>query len=112
MGAVVRVEVNHLDRHWVSLSHNGLSSSQVRACHRQAHHDPAYSIYFYISKEVEIFEENGELKDRGSTKGSKSETSTEDEWERVSENEKDKLRFQERVHVLEMIYPVGKTFAL
>merc|ERR1711977_708041 len=42
------------------------------------------------SKEVEIFEENGELKDRGSTKGSKSETSTEDEWERVSENEKDK----------------------
>ncbi|KAG4411010.1 hypothetical protein IFR04_015861 [Cadophora malorum] len=42
------------------------------------------------SKEVEILEENGELKDRGSTKGSKSETSTEDEWERVSENEKDK----------------------
>ncbi|PVH88633.1 Pkr1-domain-containing protein [Cadophora sp. DSE1049] len=42
------------------------------------------------SKEVEIFEETGELKGRGSTKGNKSETSTEDEWERVSENEKDK----------------------
>lgn len=42
------------------------------------------------SKEIEIIEKAGELKDRGSTKGSRSETSTEDEWERVSENEKDK----------------------
>lgn len=41
------------------------------------------------SKEVEVLEKRGELKDRG-TSGSKSEISTEDEWERVSENEKDK----------------------
>ncbi|KAL2065127.1 hypothetical protein VTL71DRAFT_4267 [Oculimacula yallundae] len=41
------------------------------------------------SKEVEVLERSGELKDRGSKKG-KSETSTEDEWERVSETEKDK----------------------
>lgn len=39
------------------------------------------------SKEVEVLERRGDLKDRG---GSKSEISTEDEWERVSENEKDK----------------------
>jgi hypothetical protein len=39
------------------------------------------------SKEVEMLEPRGELKDRG---GTKSEISTEDEWERVSENEKDK----------------------
>lgn len=42
------------------------------------------------SKEVEIIEQKGELKDRGTPGGTKSETSTEDEWERVSENEKDK----------------------
>jgi len=45
------------------------------------------------SKEVEVVEKTGELKDRGGRgSGSKSETdaSTEDEWERVSENEKDK----------------------
>ncbi|KAK0121471.1 SMK killer toxin resistance protein [Cadophora gregata] len=42
------------------------------------------------SKEVEILEESRELKNRGGVSGSKSETSTEDEWERVSENEKDK----------------------
>ena len=41
------------------------------------------------SKEVEVAERRGELKDRGAS-GSKSEISTEDEWERVSENEKDK----------------------
>lgn len=43
------------------------------------------------SKEVEVLEQKGELKARGETSsGSKSEISTEDEWERVSENEKDK----------------------
>jgi len=42
------------------------------------------------SKEVEVIERKGELKDRGGSGGSKSEISTEDEWERVSENEKDK----------------------
>lgn len=42
------------------------------------------------SKEVELIERKGELKDRGVSGGSKSENSTEDEWERVSENEKDK----------------------
>lgn len=47
------------------------------------------------SKEVEVVEKRGELKDRRegsgvSRSGSKSEVSTEDEWERVSENEKDK----------------------
>lgn len=52
------------------------------------------------SREVEILETKGELIDRGnlavgasasqSSGGSKSEHSTEDEWERVSENEKDK----------------------
>lgn len=44
------------------------------------------------SKEVEILEQSGELKEReaGSLSGSRSEHSTEDEWERVSENEKDK----------------------
>lgn len=44
------------------------------------------------SKEVEPLERRGELKDRGHSggSGSKSEISTEDEWERVSENEKDK----------------------
>ncbi|KAH6675519.1 ER protein Pkr1-domain-containing protein [Halenospora varia] len=52
------------------------------------------------SKEVEVLEKKGELIDRGnlavgagasqSSGGSKSEHSTEDEWERVSENEKDK----------------------
>lgn len=42
------------------------------------------------SKEVEPVEQVGELKDRGSLKAGKSETSTEDEWERVSENERDK----------------------
>ncbi|KAH6709668.1 ER protein Pkr1-domain-containing protein [Leptodontidium sp. MPI-SDFR-AT-0119] len=42
------------------------------------------------SKEVEIVENTGKLKERGGIKGGKSETSTEDEWERVSENEKDK----------------------
>lgn len=42
------------------------------------------------SKEVEPLELRGELKDRGHSGGSKSEISTEDEWERVSENEKDK----------------------
>jgi hypothetical protein len=39
------------------------------------------------SREVEVVEKTGNLKDRG---GAKSEISTEDEWERVSENEKDK----------------------
>jgi hypothetical protein len=44
------------------------------------------------SKEVEVHEQTGGLKDRGGGDGSKSEAeaSTEDEWERVSENEKDK----------------------
>jgi len=44
------------------------------------------------SKEVEIGKPRGELRDRGATKsdGTKSEASTEDEWERVSEDEKDK----------------------
>ncbi|KAL3424838.1 V-type ATPase assembly factor PKR1 [Phlyctema vagabunda] len=43
------------------------------------------------SKEVEVLEQQGELKARHeSSGGSKSEISTEDEWERVSENEKDK----------------------
>jgi hypothetical protein len=42
------------------------------------------------SKEIEAVERKGELKDRGSSGGSKSEISTEDEWERISENEKDK----------------------
>jgi hypothetical protein len=42
------------------------------------------------SKEVEVVERKGELKDRVGFGGSKSEISTEDEWERVSENEKDK----------------------
>ncbi|CZT48042.1 related to PKR1 protein [Rhynchosporium secalis] len=42
------------------------------------------------SKAVEVIKKTGELKDRGSTKGNKSETSTEDEWERVSETDKDK----------------------
>lgn len=42
------------------------------------------------SKEVEPLELRGELKDRVHSGGSKSEISTEDEWERVSENEKDK----------------------
>ncbi|KAE9381752.1 Pkr1-domain-containing protein [Stipitochalara longipes BDJ] len=42
------------------------------------------------SKEVEVIERKGDLKDRGGSGGSKSEISTEDEWERVSENEKDK----------------------
>lgn len=42
------------------------------------------------SKEVEVLDRRGELKDRASLGGSRSELSTEDEWERVSENEKDK----------------------
>ena len=42
------------------------------------------------SKEVEIGEKRGELIDRKGRSGSRSEISTEDEWERVSENEKDK----------------------
>lgn len=50
------------------------------------------------SKEVEILELKGQVKDRGRgvrsgserMSGSRSEISTEDEWERVSENEKDK----------------------
>jgi hypothetical protein len=42
------------------------------------------------SKEVEVVDKHGELKPRGSPYGSKSEISTEDEWEKVSENEKDK----------------------
>ncbi len=40
------------------------------------------------SKEVEVVPQKAELVDRLS--GTKSEISTEDEWERVSENEKDK----------------------
>ncbi|KAH8792396.1 ER protein Pkr1-domain-containing protein [Hyaloscypha finlandica] len=42
------------------------------------------------SKEVEVAERKGELKDRWGSGGNKSEISTEDEWERVSESEKDK----------------------
>ncbi|KAI9745200.1 MAG: SMK killer toxin resistance protein [Claussenomyces sp. TS43310] len=44
------------------------------------------------SKEVEVTEKLGELRDRGAggSGGSRSEPSTEDEWEKVSENEKDK----------------------
>ncbi|KAG9238653.1 ER protein Pkr1-domain-containing protein [Amylocarpus encephaloides] len=43
------------------------------------------------SKEVEMVEPKGELsKVRGDSGGKQSEHSTEDEWERVSENEKDK----------------------
>jgi len=42
------------------------------------------------SIEVEVGERKGALKDRGRSGGTKSEISTEDEWERVSENEKDK----------------------
>ena len=43
------------------------------------------------SNEVEVLQQTGELRDRGG-EGSRSEAeiSTEDEWERVSENEKDK----------------------
>jgi hypothetical protein len=41
------------------------------------------------SKEVEVLEKTGELKERFGSK-SETENSTEDEWERVSENEKDK----------------------
>ncbi|RDL34530.1 Pkr1-domain-containing protein [Venustampulla echinocandica] len=45
----------------------------------------------FASKEVEVVERRGGAKDRGRGLGSsKSELSTEDEWERVSENEKDK----------------------
>lgn len=47
------------------------------------------------SKEVEVLQRTEGLKDRGGgsaadLSGSKSEASTEDEWERVSENGKDK----------------------
>ena len=44
------------------------------------------------SKEIEVLEQTGKLKDRGRGEGSRSEAeaNTEDEWERVSENEKDK----------------------
>jgi hypothetical protein len=42
------------------------------------------------SKEVEVLDNPGELKTRGSPYGSKSEHSTEDEWEKVSENENEK----------------------
>ena len=45
------------------------------------------------SMEVEVLEQKGKLRDRkGGREGSRSEAeaSTEDEWERVSENEKDK----------------------
>jgi ER protein Pkr1 len=42
------------------------------------------------SKEVEVVDNPGELKPRGSPFGSKSELSTEDEWEKVSEDEKNK----------------------
>jgi hypothetical protein len=42
------------------------------------------------SKEIEVLDNPGELKPRGSPYGSKSEISTEDEWEKLSENEKDK----------------------
>jgi len=41
-------------------------------------------------KGIEVMDNPGELKPRGSPYGSKSEISTEDEWEKVSENEKDK----------------------
>lgn len=46
------------------------------------------------SKEVEVQEPAGELKERGLTasQGSKSSVSTEDEWEKVSENETDKTK--------------------
>jgi hypothetical protein len=42
------------------------------------------------SKEVEMMDNPGEMKPRGSPFGSKSELSTEDEWEKVSEDDKDK----------------------
>ncbi|CAD6445708.1 9e48c737-4606-4b85-8311-5b512f1a2827 [Sclerotinia trifoliorum] len=44
------------------------------------------------SKEVEVLEVKGDLKSRSRSigGGNKSEPSTEDEWEKVSENEKDK----------------------
>ncbi|RFU26319.1 hypothetical protein B7463_g10010, partial [Scytalidium lignicola] len=42
------------------------------------------------SKEVEAMEAGGELKERRAMAGSRSGISTEDEWEQVSENEKDK----------------------
>lgn len=42
------------------------------------------------SREVEPMEASGELKERRSMGGSRSGLSTEDEWEQVSENEKDK----------------------
>lgn len=42
------------------------------------------------SKEVEIVEPQGELKQRVDTSPDKSGVSTEDEWEKVSENETDK----------------------
>jgi len=46
------------------------------------------------SKEVELLEKVGSMKDRGRMasggRGSKSEQSTEDEWEKVSENENEK----------------------
>jgi len=44
------------------------------------------------SKELEVVPPAGHLKDRGgaASASSKSEVSTEDEWEKVSENEKDK----------------------
>ncbi|KAI9642211.1 SMK killer toxin resistance protein [Ciborinia camelliae] len=44
------------------------------------------------SKEVEVLEVKGDLKSRSHSigGGNKSEPSTEDEWEKVSENEKDK----------------------
>lgn len=42
------------------------------------------------SREVEVTASRGELKDRRSLGASKSENSTEDEWERVSEHEKDR----------------------
>lgn len=44
------------------------------------------------SKEVEVLEVKGDLKSRSRSTGggNKSEPSTEDEWEKVSENEKDK----------------------
>ncbi len=42
------------------------------------------------SKVVEVVDNPGEMKPRGSPFGSKSEISTEDEWEKVSEDEKTK----------------------
>lgn len=43
------------------------------------------------SREVEVVEKTGEVRDRKGGEGSRSEAEgTEDEWERVSENEKDK----------------------